>query len=148
MIKLKRSLKNEASLRHRTFSRVNEKDNSVNHLKNTLNLAAEVSVAGGVDDVDLDVLVVNGGVLCEDGNSALLFKISRVHNSSYGFLIVSVNTALLEHLVNESGLTVVNVCNNCNISQIVTNHFGYLLFKHTITIYYYITFRQYVKEEK
>ena len=128
MIELKCSLKHETGLRHRTFSRVNEQNYAVYHLENTLDLAAEVSVTGGVDEIDLDVLVVNGSVLCEDGNSALLFKIARVHNSSNRLLIFSVNTALLEHLVNESGLTVVNVCNNCNISQIVTNHFGYLLF--------------------
>ena len=111
VVKLKRSLKNEASLRHRALSRVNEKDNAVNHLENTLYLAAEVSVSGSVYKIDLYVLVVNGGVLGENCDSSLLFKIARVHYASNRFLILTVDTALLEHFVNKGSLSVVNVSN-------------------------------------
>lgn len=37
-------------------------------------------------------------------------------------LILVVNAALLEHLVNQRRLAVVNVGDNCNVTNIFTNH--------------------------
>ena len=122
MIELKSSLKNKASLGHGAFSRVNEQYNAVNHLKNSLNLAAEIRVTGGVYEVDLDVLVVNCRILGENGDTSFFFKVTRVHNSGNGLLIFSVNSALLEHFVNESGFAVVNVCDYCDVSKICSYH--------------------------
>ena len=45
-----------AGLRQRAFGGVDEQDDAVDHLEGALDLAAEVGVAGGVDDVDLGVL--------------------------------------------------------------------------------------------
>ena len=58
---------------------VNEEDDAVDHLEGALDLAAEVGVSGGVDDVDLGlgtagVVVLDGGVLGEDGDAALPFR--------------------------------------------------------------------------
>ena len=116
VVKFKSSLKNESGLGHRSLCRVNEKNNSVNHFEDTLNLAAEVSVAGGVNEVYLNVLVVYRGVFCKNSNSSFLFKVTGVHNAGNGLLVFSVYTALLEHLVYESGFSVVNVCNYCYVS--------------------------------
>ena len=43
----------KSGLGHRTFKGVNDKDNAVYHLEDTLHFSAEVGVAGGVNDVDL-----------------------------------------------------------------------------------------------
>ena len=108
--------KHEASLGHRSLSRVNEKNNAVNHLEDTLNLTAEVCVTGGVDNVDLYVLVVDSRIFCKYGNTSLTLEVVRVHNSVFHLLIFTVDTALTKHLVNESGLSVVNVSNDRNVS--------------------------------
>ena len=116
VIELKRTLENESRLRHRTLSRVNEKNNTVDHLEHSLDLAAEVGVSGGIDNIDLNVLVVHRSILCKNSDASLLLDIIRVHYSRNGLLIFSVYTALLEQSVNERGLTVVNVRNDRNVS--------------------------------
>ena len=53
---LERLLEHEARLRHRPFGRVDEQEHAVRHRQHALDLAAEVGVAGRVDQVDLDRL--------------------------------------------------------------------------------------------
>ena len=52
---LQRAGEDEARLRHGALSGVDEQDNAVDHLEDTLDLAAEVGVARGIDNVDLGV---------------------------------------------------------------------------------------------
>ena len=116
---LKRPRQDEAGLRHGTLRRIDEKDDAVYHLENTLDLAAEVGVSRRIDDVYFGIAVLHGGVLCHDGYAALTLKVVRVHDSFDDLLIFPVNAALLEHLVNESGLAVVNVSDDCYVSELV-----------------------------
>ena len=116
VVKLKCALKNESCLRHRTFSCINKKDNSVYHLENTLDLTAEIRVSGSIDNVDLNVLIVYRRVLCENGNTPFLLDIIRVHYASNGLLIFSVYTTLLEQSVNKRCFAVFNVRDYCNVS--------------------------------
>ena len=109
VLELERLLEHEARLGHRALCRVNEKQYAVYHLEYTFDLTAEVCVSGGVDDIYLDVLVVNGRVLCKYRDTALTLESVRVHNAILCRLIFAVCTALLEHLVDKCGLTVVNV---------------------------------------
>ena len=50
----------EAGLGQRALGRVDEEDDAVDHGQAALHLAAEVGVAGGVDDVDGDGLALGG----------------------------------------------------------------------------------------
>ena len=120
-------LKHEAGLGHGALGGVHQQDNAVDHLQHALHLTAEVGVAGGVDDVDLLVLVVDGGVLGQNGNAALLFQIPRVHDAGGGVLVVAVDAALLEKTVHQGGLTVVNVGDDGYVTEVVTNHLLILL---------------------
>ena len=116
-------LENEAGLRHRAFKRVDEQQHAVNHLQNALNLAAEVSVTGGIDDVDLDAVIIHGSILRQNGDAALFFDGVIIHHAVADLLVLAENAALLEHLVDERGLAVVNVRDNGDIADIFTNHF-------------------------
>ena len=62
----------EAGLGHRALEGVDEQQGAVGHLEHALHLAAEVGVARGVDDVDLDVLVLGLAVVDvrDDGDVA------------------------------------------------------------------------------
>ena len=62
-IKFQCFLKNELSLRHSTFESINEKNNSVYHLKYTFYFATEISMSWCVDDVDLCIFVMNSCIL-------------------------------------------------------------------------------------
>ena len=116
MIHLQSLAKHEASLGHGALRRVNQQNYTVYHLQNTLDLTAKVRMAGGVDDVNLNVAVMNCGIFRQNGDSALSFKVVAVHYALCRSLIFTVDTALLQHFVNKCGLSVVNVSNNGNIS--------------------------------
>ena len=49
----------EAGLRQRALGGVDQQQHAVDHGQTALDLAAEVGVAGGVDDVELDIAVVD-----------------------------------------------------------------------------------------
>ena len=118
---LKRALENEAGLGHGAFVSVDKKENAVDHFEDTLDLAAKVSVAGSVDDVHFHAVVVDGGVLGENGDAALTLQVAGVHNAVGNGLVVAENAALFEQFVHEGSLAVVNVCDDGDISEIVSN---------------------------
>ena len=116
MTELERLGENEASLRHRAFGCIHEQDNTVDHLQNALDLTAEIGMARRIDDIDLRIFVVNGGVLGENGDPAFTLQIVGVHDALDDLLILTVYAALLEHLVHERCLAVVDVGDDGNVS--------------------------------
>ena len=118
-----RMLEHETGLRHRAFKRVDEQQHAVHHLEHALNLAAEIGVAGGIDDVDLHVLIIHGGILRQNGDAALFFDGVVIHHAVGDLLVFTENAALLEHFVDERGFAVVNVRDDSDIADVLTNHF-------------------------
>ena len=119
---LQRAGEDEARLRHGALSGVDEQDNAVDHLEDTLDLAAEVGVARGIDNVDLGVAVADGGVFSEDRDAALTLEVVRVHDAVDDLLIFAVHAALLEHFVDEGGLAVVDVGDDGYIAKFFILH--------------------------
>ena len=62
-VELQRLAQHEAGLRQRAFGGIDEQEDAVHHRQRTLHLAAEVGVAGGVDDVELDLARLAAAVL-------------------------------------------------------------------------------------
>ena len=122
---LERLAEHEARLRHGTLGGIHEQDDAVDHLQDTLDLAAEIGVTRRVDDVDLRVAVAHGGVLGQDRDAALALQIVGVHDALDDFLMLTVCTALLEHFVDQRGLAVVNVGDDGDVSQFL--HFAHFL---------------------
>ena len=117
MAQLQGAAEDEAGLGHGALRRVHQQDNAVDHLQDTLHLAAEVGVARSVHNVDLGVAILDGGVLGQNGDAAFTFQIVGVHDSLHRFLILAVDAALLEHLIHQCGLAVVDVGDDRHISQ-------------------------------
>ena len=84
-------------------------------------------MAGSVDDVDLGLLVVDGGVLRQNGDAALPLDVVGVHHALRHLLVFAEHAALLEHFVHQRGLAVVNVRDNGNVANIFPNHKNLLL---------------------
>ncbi len=78
---LERLLEHEARLGQGAFRRVHEEEHAVHEGERPLHLAAEVGVAGGVHDVDLHVLVMNGRVLGHDGDALLALEVDGIHDT-------------------------------------------------------------------
>ena len=76
----------------------------------------------GVHDVDFIALIMNRGVLGQNGDAALPLQIAGVHDALHRSLVFPVRAALLQQLVHQGGLAVVNVCNNGNISNVFLRH--------------------------
>jgi hypothetical protein len=112
-----RLARDEAGLRHRTFDRVDQQQHAIDHRQHALDFAAEVGVSRGVDDVDVGAFEVDGAVLREDGDPALLFQVVGVHDPLGDGLVRGEGAGLTEQLVDEGGLAVVNVGDNGDVSE-------------------------------
>ena len=112
-----RPSQHEARLRQRAFGGVDQQERAVGHHQRALDLAAEVGVAGRVDDVDLHVLVANAAVLRENRDAALALEIVRVHHALGDRLVVAKDAGLPEHVVDEGRFAVVDVGDDGDVSS-------------------------------
>ena len=124
---LKSMGKHETRLRLGSLISVHDKEGAVGHVQHALDLAAEVGMAGGVDDVDLDVLVVNGDVLGQDGDTALALLIVGVQNALLHFLVLTEHVGRPQQAVDQRGLTMVDVRDDGNVAKAFLLHTGVLL---------------------
>ena len=115
----------EAGLGHRALEGVDEQQGAVGHLEHALHLAAEVGVARGVDDVDLDVLVLDGDVLGEDGDATLALLVVGIQDAVLDLLVCAEGVRRAEKLVNEGGLAVVDVRDDGDVAEVLLTH-GFL----------------------
>ena len=120
-IQLQGFLQDEAGLGHGAFEGVHHQDDAVHHLQDALHLAAEIRVAGGVDNIDLDAVVMDGGVLGQDGDAALALNVIGVHDAVHQLLILAEHAGLTQQLVHQGGLAVVYVGDDCNVSYIFSD---------------------------
>ncbi len=87
-------LQDEAGLGHGAFEGVDEEEDAVGHFEDAFDFAAEVGVAGGVDDVDFagdagGIGVGHGDVFGEDGDAAFAFEGVVVEDEVVGHRPVS-----------------------------------------------------------
>ena len=113
-----------AGLRQRAFGGVDEEHDAVDHLERALDFAAEVGVAGRVDDVDLVVVVVERGVLGEDGDAALALEVVGVHDALGDGFVGAEGAGLAQHGVDERGLAVVDVGDDGDVEDRLQGELG------------------------
>ncbi len=124
---------NEAGLRLRAFRGVHHEQHAVDHVHDALDFAAEIRVAGGVHDIDVEILVFESGVFGADGDAFLAFQVHGIHEPfSLGFGLVGAERAgLLQKAIDERCLAVVHVrddgdiTNMLHIQKDTTNRAGY-----------------------
>ena len=113
---------NEFGLGHDALFGIDQQDAAVHHAEDALNLAAEVGVAGGVDDVDpgLARLAVpqHGRAFGQDGDAALALLVVGVHGALGRRLIGSEDARLGQKLVDQRGLAVVDVGDDGDVAQV------------------------------
>src|SRR5712672_3767026 len=74
-------LQDIASLRQRAFAGVNQDNDAIDHAQRTLDFAAEIAVAGRVNDIDFSVVKKESGILGENGDAALALEIVGIHDT-------------------------------------------------------------------
>ena len=95
---LERLAENEAGLREGAFSGVDEEQRAVGHAERALHLATEVG---------------------EDSDAFFPLQIHRVHDAFIDVLALAEGPGLPQHGVDEGGLTVVNVRNDCDVTKLL-----------------------------
>jgi hypothetical protein len=108
----------ELGLWHRPFGGIYEQHDSIDHAQDAFDLATEIGVSGGVDDVDAGTFPDHRGGLGEDGDAALAFEVVAVHRALVHGLPGAKGTGLFEQLVHERGLAVVDMGDDGDITQI------------------------------
>ena len=112
----------EAGLGHGALKGVDQQQGAVGHTQHALDLAAKVGVARGVDDVDLNVLVLDRDVLGENRNAALTLLVVRVQDAVLDLLVGTEGVRGTQELVDHRRLAVVDVGDDGDVPQIVYAH--------------------------
>jgi hypothetical protein len=115
---LQRLQRDEARLRHRSFDGVDEQQHTVDHAEHTLDLAAEIRMAGRVDDVDVGVEIANRAVLGEDRDATFALDVVAVHHPLADVLVLRERAGLDQQLVDERRLAVVDVGDDRDVAQV------------------------------
>ena len=109
-------LGDKAGLRHGAVHRIDQQQYAVDHRQHALYLTAEISVPGGVHDIDAVAVPVDGGVFGENGNTALALLVVGVHDALGTFAAAIQGSGLAEEFINQGGFAVVNVGDNRDIA--------------------------------
>ncbi len=97
---------------------VDEQQAAVGHVEHAFDFAAEVGVAGRVDDVDADAVVFDRGVLGHDRDALFAFERVRVEDERTDVLILAEDVGLLEEGIDQGGLAVVDVGDDGEVAHI------------------------------
>ena len=114
---IQRFLEHKAGLRQRPLGGIHQQDGAGGHGQGTLHFAAEIGVAGGVDNIDLHAFPVHGAVLGGNGDAAFAFQVHAVHDAVIHLLIGAEHPALTKEGVHQRGLAMVDVSNNGHIAK-------------------------------
>ena len=78
--RFQRLAQHKPRLRLRPIGGIDHQQDPVNHVHDPLHFAAEVSVAGSIDDVDVVIAVFERRVLGLDGNPLFTLQVHRIHD--------------------------------------------------------------------
>ena len=113
---------NELGLGLRTLGGINDKEDAIDHAEDAFDFSTEIGVARGIDNVDADVVIFEGGVFGFDGDAPFPFEVHGVHHAFGDDLIGAEGPRLAEELIHKGGLAVIDVGNDCNISKFQLCH--------------------------
>ena len=116
---LQRFFQHEAGLRQRPFGGVDQQHDAIDHGQGALDLAAEIGVARRVDDIDLDFAVMDGRVFRHDRDAAFALQFHGVHHALGHLFVGAEDTALVQHGIDQSGLTVVDVGDDRDVADVI-----------------------------
>src|SRR5699024_5873589 len=119
----------EAGLRKGAFRGIDKQHDAINHGQAALDLAAEIGVARGVNNIDDQIgaiftlaLAVNRSVFGQNGNAALALLVIGVHDAVRVVAVFTECAGLLQHAVDEGGFAVVNVGDDGYITELSGGH--------------------------
>ena len=113
-----RLVHDELGLRHRALGRVHQDEHAVDHAEHPFHLAAEVRVAGRIDDVDAHAAPVDRRALRQDRDAALALDLAAVQRTFLHGLIRPHRAALAQQTVDQGRLAVVDVRDDGDVAEV------------------------------
>ena len=104
------------------FGGVDQHQGPVGHPQHAFHFAAEIGVAGRVDDVDLHALVGNRDVLGQDGDAALALQIVGVEDLLADKLRFAELAALPQQAIDQRRLAVVDVGDDGHVADVLATY--------------------------
>ena len=114
---LQRLADHELGLWHGAFGRIDQDDRAIDHREDALDLAAEIGVARGVDDVHARVVPQDRRGFRQDRDAALFFQIVGVHHAFGDALVLPERAGLFQELVDKGGLAMIDVRDDRDIAE-------------------------------
>ena len=107
----------EFGLRHGAFGSVDQQQHAVHHAEDALDLAAEIRMAGGVDDIDAHAVPLHRGAFGQDGDAALALQFVAVHDPIDDGLVVAEQPGLSQQHIDQGGLAVIDMGDDGDIAN-------------------------------
>ena len=118
---LQRLAEDELGLRHHPLFRVDQQQRAVDHAQDPLHLAAEIGVAGRVDDIDPRLASraapVHARDLGENGDPALALLVVGIHRPLEMAFVGPEDPGLRQHLVHQRRLAVVHMGDDGDVAE-------------------------------
>ena len=114
-----RLAKHHSGLWHRPLDGINQEQASIRHAQHAFDFAAEIGVAGRIDDVDLDSAIPDRRRLGQDRDALLAFQGVGIHDQLAHVLVGGEDVGLLQEGIDQRGLAVIDVGNDGHVSQIM-----------------------------
>ena len=101
-----------------TVVRVDHEQDAVHHFHDPLHFAAEIGMAGRIDDIDAVIVPSERGILCANGDSLFALEIHRIHHAFLDFLVGAKRPRLAQQLIDKRGLAVIDVRNDGDVADL------------------------------
>ena len=111
----------ELGLRHRAFGGIDEDHHAIDHREDALHLAAEIGVAGGVDDIDAGVFPDQRGHFRQNGDAAFALEIVGIHGALFDALVFAEGARLTQQHVDKGSFAMVDMGDDRDVAQ---RHWG------------------------
>jgi hypothetical protein len=105
-------------LRHRPFGGVDEKQDAIDHVQDALDLAAEIGVARGIDDVDASAGPFDRGAFGQDRDAALALQFIRIEGALSHLLVGAKRPRLTQHRIDQGCLAVVDMGDDGDVADV------------------------------
>ena len=83
----------------RTFHRIHDQHDPINHVHDPFDLSPKIRMARSVDNIDVDIPVSKGSILCLDGNAFFPFQVHIVHHALFDDLVGPEQSRLSEQAI-------------------------------------------------
>ena len=90
-------------------------------------------MARGIDDIDLCTFICDSCILRQNRDTTFTLNVIGVHDTFGHLLIGTENAALLEQFIHQGGLSVIDMGDNSNITNILSFHILLSFFNRYLT---------------